>query len=246
MTTIGTEYDLARDGFAVHRGVLDPAYVATLAAVWDRERDRTYRQERFVFTPPEEIRALASALDVLLVVNAHRPSWVAWSSCESCGGKGRHYSDSYGTECDACMGGVAPTAPVALNRMLVKDERWTDAVHCHQDPPYFEGPADAPTPDGVEKLNVFVPLRGMDEGNGGLVLYAGSHRSGWMGRGTLEPHARGYAAVVPTVAAGDVLVCDWFLWHSSLPTRDAARVNRPLVQLTFAQTMPKNFNGGRY
>jgi hypothetical protein len=44
--------------------------------------------------------------------------------CDDCGGKGRHYGDSYGTECEACSGGAVQIDPFYMGRYPVTVGQW--------------------------------------------------------------------------------------------------------------------------
>jgi hypothetical protein len=112
-----------------------------------------------------------------------------------------------------------------MNRVLLKDQKWSGAVSIHQDMPYFHG--------GMEKVSVFVPLMPLTvTDHGGLVFVQGSHKYGNLQRGTIKRELfEPMNDIAPDLALGDVVYMNFLTWHYS---GDAAiPSDRPLIQLTY-------------
>lgn len=92
-------------------------------------------------------------------------------------------------------------------------------------PPHRDAPAADWRP-GVS-CTVWMALDPVDEENGGLALYSGSH----LASGLVRP-GDGFAeqeATLPHLAAGDVLFFDGALVHASTPNRSRVRWRRALI-----------------
>jgi hypothetical protein len=112
-----------------------------------------------------------------------------------------------------------------LHRFLVKDALWSDAVQVHQDVAFSHG--------GVEKVHVFMAFNHVDETNGGLAYWKGSHRFGLMGQGEIKTHLYPNTELSPVIAMdpGDVVLMDNFTWHESPPSQGLTP--RYLYQATY-------------
>lgn len=112
-----------------------------------------------------------------------------------------------------------------MNRILLKDQQWNQAVSVHQDYPYFD-------PNWGNKLSIFVPLAPVNADNGGLFFVKGSPKHGVMERGTIQlekfpvmPHE------CPDLQPGDIVLMDFLTWHYSLKGTSSAE--RPLMQIVY-------------
>lgn len=109
--------------------------------------------------------------------------------------------------------------PAVYNfRLLVKDARSSGPVFVHNDIGYHIGSAP--------KLSAFVALSEVNEGNGGLRFWPGTHRYGYLGDvGELNPSVLAPAVqpVCPTLKRGDAIFMHSALWHDS-----PARVSGPV------------------
>lgn len=97
-------------------------------------------------------------------------------------------------------------------RFVVKDKHAREAVFLHQDTGYHVG--------WPNKASMFVALSPMDASNGGMVIYTGTHRYGYLGdAGEIsEANLSGAQNVIcPTLAPGDVILMHSAAWHSSFP-----------------------------
>ena len=121
---------------------------------------------------------------------------------------------------------VYPDLGLYLQRFLIKDRHNRDPVFLHQDYCYNLG--------WPEKTSVIVPLGTMNAENGGMVLYPGTHRLGYLGdageldRSVLAPD---WPEVAPSLAPGDVALMHDCTWHSSPPR--VSELERILVQITY-------------
>lgn len=119
---------------------------------------------------------------------------------------------------------LGPDVALYMNRILLKDESYGDAVTMHQDTVYFSG--------SQHKLSVFVPLAHVGPDNGGLNYVLGSHRYGSLVKGAIDrsrfapmPDLR------PSVEPGDIVLMDFCTWHWSESAVE--RDDRPLMQLAY-------------
>jgi len=122
-----------------------------------------------------------------------------------------------------------------MNRILLKDTKWSGAVATHQDMPYFHG--------SQTKLSIFVALTPQDPANGALRFYAGSHKFGNIGRGDILvekwPPMR---EVAPRMEVGDVLLMNFLTWHYS----EAAVTphERALLQIAYQPSSDGSYTAG--
>jgi hypothetical protein len=125
-----------------------------------------------------------------------------------------------------------------MNRILIKDEHWGDAVAIHQDMPYFNG--------GQNKVSVFVPLTPTQAqgGNGGLVFIAGSHKYGNLARGTIDrAKFDPMPEVGPNLEVGDIVVMNFMTWHYS--ENAVVHDDRPLMQIVYQPATDGSFGGAK-
>ena len=119
---------------------------------------------------------------------------------------------------------IGPDIALYLNRLNVKDGAFSDSIHLHQDEPYFNG--------GPGKANFFLALQDVNLGNGAMVYVPGSQKLGRLDRETIdigtEPELD---VIVPSLRAGDLVIADIRLWHSSVP--NTAGTDRVLLQMIF-------------
>lgn len=125
-----------------------------------------------------------------------------------------------------------------MNRLLLKDAEWNDAVSIHQDMPYFSG--------GQQKVSAFIPLTPIQarNGNGGLIFVNGSHNFGNLQRGTIRreifPPMDEFA---PDLEVGDVIFMDFLTWHYSekanIPT------DRAVLQLAYQPASDGSYGSAR-
>lgn len=119
---------------------------------------------------------------------------------------------------------LGPDVALYLNRVNVKDKKFLDLVHLHQDMPYFNG--------GTDKVNFFIAVEDINLNNGGMVFVPGSHRLGMLDVRTIDiaKHPE-LEVVVPSLSAGDLMIADIRLWHSSV--QNSVGTDRPLLQMIF-------------
>ncbi len=119
---------------------------------------------------------------------------------------------------------LGPDVALYLSRLNIKDDLFQDLIHLHQDMPYFSG--------GTNKLNFFVALQDVNLNNGAMVFVPGSHRLPIQDRKTIDlaKHPE-FDVVIPTLCAGDLVVADIRLWHSSVP--NSVGTDRVLLQMIF-------------
>ncbi len=94
-------------------------------------------------------------------------------------------------------------------RIVKKDVADTSSVFLHQDVGYHIGCFD--------RFSLFVPLTPCGLSNGGLKLYPGTHKLGYLGdAGEIKDFLpESYPRIVPDVMPGDLIIMHSALWHSS-------------------------------
>jgi hypothetical protein len=124
------------------------------------------------------------------------------------------------------MAQVYPDLALYQQRFVIKDAQSRTPVFIHQDFGYDHG--------WPEKTALFIPLSTANEDNGGLRLYPGTHRMGYLGDtgeinvGIIDPD---WPWVCPSLEPGDLLLMHECTWHGSGP--HVRGVDRILVQATF-------------
>lgn len=126
---------------------------------------------------------------------------------------------------DAVEQVFGPDIAMYNQRFIVKDKHARDAVFLHQDTPYHVG---WPT-----KLSAFVALSRVTPENGGLVLYPGTHKYGYLGdAGEINkncllhpiPHC-------PELTQGDLVLMHSAMWHCS--ASNANGIDRVLADIIY-------------
>lgn len=94
-------------------------------------------------------------------------------------------------------------------RIVKKDGDDTSGVFLHQDVGYHVG--------SFNRFSLFVPLTHCGLSNGGLKLYPGTHKLGYLGdAGEIKDFLPvSYPRIVPDVMPGDLIIMHSALWHSS-------------------------------
>lgn len=94
-------------------------------------------------------------------------------------------------------------------RIVKKDSEDFSPVFLHQDIGYHKG--------GFERYSLFIPLTRCWVGNGGLKLYPGTHKFGYLGDvGEIRDFLPAdYPRLTPDLFPGDILFMHSALWHSS-------------------------------
>lgn len=97
-------------------------------------------------------------------------------------------------------------------RFVVKDSNSKGAVILHQDSGYHVGSFD--------KASLFLAFKPVSEANGGMYLYPGTHRFGYLGdagaiNGDVLPS--NWPVITPTLAPGDFMLMNSLTWHGSGP-----------------------------
>ena len=121
---------------------------------------------------------------------------------------------------------IYPDLGFYLQRFVIKDIHNRQAVILHQDYCYNLGWPD--------KTSLFLPLGPMNPGNGGLVLYPGTHHLGYLGdAGELNPDILdpAWPTVAPALKPGDLVLMHDCTWHASPPR--TSEIERILVQITY-------------
>jgi len=97
-------------------------------------------------------------------------------------------------------------------RFVVKDSSSVNPVILHQDSGYHVGTFD--------KASLFLALKPVSEENGGMYLYPGTHRFGYLGdAGSINPDIlpAGWPVVTPELEPGDFMLMKSLTWHGSGP-----------------------------
>ncbi len=208
--------DLARDGFAVVRGVLSPAELAEIAGAFDR------------------LLALARTLPGTTDVDGSRfvvdPSPFRVRRVVWCGGAepvlGAYGGDPRFVALASAVLGVEPVVQL-VQQAHFKLPGDDVAFDWHQDASNRRYGTDLFT--DVDGRGSFVQLAlavdPMGPENGGLAFLPGSHRAGFLAdvhTGALPPGSfDASVAVAPRLSAGDVVVFGPFAVHGSEPNRSA-------------------------
>ena len=124
------------------------------------------------------------------------------------------------------MEAIYPDLGFYTQRFVLKDRHNSQPVFLHQDFSYNLG--------WPEKTSLFVPLTPMSAENGGLRLYPGTHRLGYLGdAGELDAAVLSpdWPRLSPTCRPGDLVLMHDCTWHESGPRlTDEERI---LVQITY-------------
>lgn len=97
-------------------------------------------------------------------------------------------------------------------RFVVKDNNSKGAVILHQDSGYHVG--------SFEKASLFLAFKPVSEANGGMYLYPGTHRFGYLGdAGAInrEVLPDDWPVIVPSLQPGDFMLMNSLTWHGSGP-----------------------------
>ena len=108
-------------------------------------------------------------------------------------------------------------------RVVKKDGDDTSSVFLHQDVGYHIG--------SFERYSLFVPLTTCGLSNGGLKLYPGTHKLGYLGdAGEIKDFLpESYPRLIPDVIPGDVIIMHSAVWHSS--GENKARLDRVYLDI---------------
>lgn len=101
------------------------------------------------------------------------------------------------------------------HRFVIKDKYSSGKVFLHQDCCYHLG--------NLNKCSLFVPLGTVNEENGGLSFYAGSHKLGYLGdAGEINPESFDvrWRKVTPALQPGDFVIMNSATWHESGPNHN--------------------------
>ena len=124
-----------------------------------------------------------------------------------------------------------------MNRLLLKDAVWADAVELHQDMPYLHGTQ--------RKISVFVPLLPALSRNGGLRYALGTHHHGLLQPGPIDRAVfPAFVELAPDLGVGDIVLVDSLTWHWS----EAAEVReeRPLLQIMYQSASDGSYGGAAF
>lgn len=105
-----------------------------------------------------------------------------------------------------------PHVALYNHRFVIKDQFSPASVFLHQDSCYHLG--------NLNKCSLFVALSEVNEANGAMSFYPGSHRLGVLGdAGEIDPGAFEiqWPKVTPELAPGDFVVMNSSVWHESGP-----------------------------
>ncbi|OED36859.1 hypothetical protein AB833_25980 [Chromatiales bacterium (ex Bugula neritina AB1)] len=97
-------------------------------------------------------------------------------------------------------------------RFVVKDANAKGAVILHQDSGYHVGL--------LEKASLFLALKPVSEANGGMYLYPGTHRFGYLGdAGAINARVlpADWPVITPSLEPGDFMLMNSLTWHGSGP-----------------------------
>lgn len=112
------------------------------------------------------------------------------------------------------------------HRFVIKDKFSLDKVFLHQDSCYHLG--------YLNKCSFFVPLSYVDELNGGLSFYLGSHKCGYLGdAGEIDPTSFPFSfeKITPILNPGDFVIMNSHTWHESGP--NISKVDRILADIHY-------------
>lgn len=97
-------------------------------------------------------------------------------------------------------------------RFVVKDSSSVNPVILHQDSGYHVG--------SFEKASMFLALKTVNKQNGGMYLYPGTHRFGYLGdAGSINPEIlpTDWPVITPSLEPGDFMLMRSLTWHGSGP-----------------------------
>lgn len=95
-------------------------------------------------------------------------------------------------------------------RFVVKDSNSKQPVILHQDSGYHVGT--------FEKASMFLALKKVNKDNGGMYLYPGTHRFGYLGdAGSINPEIvpENWPVITPELDPGDFMLMRSLTWHGS-------------------------------
>jgi hypothetical protein len=119
---------------------------------------------------------------------------------------------------------MGPNICMKGHRVLAKDKHFKLGVHVHQDWPYNIG--------DTRKTSIFIMLSKMNNENGGLIFYEGSHHYGPVSQGPLDPSRfPPMPEMCPDVDCGDLIICDFLTWHYSNPSSNGG--DRLMIQINY-------------
>lgn len=129
---------------------------------------------------------------------------------------------------------LGPDVAFYNNRLTMKDEHFRGAIGVHSDYPYNCGLG--------QKISFFVPLTPASAANGSLYFMLKSHHLGYCGGIPKLDHTEfpEFPAICPELSVGDAVVCDYHMWHYSLPAEFTGE--RVLFQIIY---QPANDGSGR-
>jgi ectoine hydroxylase-related dioxygenase (phytanoyl-CoA dioxygenase family) len=119
-------------------------------------------------------------------------------------------------------------ADIALynQRFVIKDHNSRGAVFLHQDYPYHFG--------WPFKASAFIALSQVNERNGGMFFYPGSHQFGYLGdAGEINPDILppDWPKICPSLEPGDFVLMNSLTWHASGPHLEGC--DRVLVDVIY-------------
>lgn len=112
------------------------------------------------------------------------------------------------------------------HRFVIKDKFSLDKVMLHQDSCYHLG--------YLNKCSFFVPLSIVNESNGGLSFYVGSHKCGYLGDAgeiNTEGFEFTFEKITPEIYPGDIVIMNSHTWHESGP--NIAQIDRILADIHY-------------
>lgn len=119
-----------------------------------------------------------------------------------------------------------PDVALYNHRFVIKDAFSSNKVFLHQDSCYHLG--------NLNKCSIFTALSPVDEANGAMSFYVGSHKLGYLGdAGEINPDSFSikFARVTPILQPGDFVVMNSATWHESGP--NVSGVHRILADTIF-------------